>query len=537
MDVLSHQGGLFTQALAGADPARGATIRWDSIVGPLTLELLCGNRAVWFFFLTMEITMNTIRLPLPRWFSLLALLIAFVLLRFSIGLRVVPTFTWLFPVFMMAWVRSNKPGWGLLLCWVSSILAVAIIILPVGFMWGGQLISWMIAGIVGSLWSVPFAVDRLISHRVSGILSTLAFPVSWVTVEYLSSFSPFMGTAFVLALTQFDFPLITQISSVTGIWGISFLVVWLAPVVCLTLEHRFEWPRVSFPISLFLVVLLAVLCFGGIELGLNRPTSPTVRVAGVTASSRDGTLESGVSLLNTYVPQAAAAGARIVMLHEGAIFITAEDESALMRLGQEQARQEGVYLLLGLQVEDEDRSLPYENKILFIAPDGELLSEYLKQDLVPGEVASFVRGEESAPVLETPHGNIAILICSDTFSPDLVRRQVGRSGADILLVPAWDFQGVEFFWSYGTAFRAIENGFAMFRVARESVTIAVDYQGRPVVLSNYFLTDQSIIYADLATEGRETAYSLLGDWFAFLSVVGFVVLLVIAFAKRKFEEK
>lgn len=97
-------------------------------------------------------------------------------------------------------------------------------------MWGGQLITWMIAAIVGFLLSVPFAVDRLISHRFSGILSTLAFPVSWVTVEYLSSSSPYMGTAFVLALTQFDSPLLRQISSVTGIWGISFLVVWLAPM-------------------------------------------------------------------------------------------------------------------------------------------------------------------------------------------------------------------------------------------------------------------------------------------------------------------
>jgi len=481
--------------------------------------------------------MNSVRLRLPRWFSFLALLIAFVLLRFSLGLRVVPTFTWLFPVFMMAWVRSNKPGWGLLLCWISSILAVAIIILPVAFMWGGPLICWMIAGIVGSLLSVPFAVDRLISHRLSGILSTLAFPVSWVTVEYLSSSSPFMGIAFVLALTQFDFPLMTQISSVTGIWGISFLVVWLAPVVCLALEHRFEWSRVARPVSLFLVVLIAVLCFGGIGLGLDRPTSPTVRVAGVTASSRDVTLESGVSLLNTYVPQAAAADARIVMLHEGAIFIAAEDEPALTRVGQELALQEGVYLLLGLQVEDENRSLPYENKTIFIAPDGELLSEYLKQGLVPGEIAYFVRGEGSAPVLETPHGNIAVMICSDMFFPGLVRRQVGRNGADILLVPAWDFQGAEYFWPYVTAFHAIENGFAMFRVARESLTIAVDYQGRPLVLSNYFLTDQSIIYADLPTEGRETVYSLLGDWFAWLSIAGFVVLLVISIAKRKSEGK
>jgi apolipoprotein N-acyltransferase len=225
------------------------------------------------------------------------------------------------------------------------------------------------------------------------------------------------------------------------------------------------------------------------------------------------------------------------MLHEGAIFIAAEDESAMIRVGQELARQEGVYLLLGLQVEDDDRNLPYENKTIFIAPDGELISEYLKQGLAPGEMASFVRGVESAPVLETPYGNIAVLICSDAFFPDLVRRQVGRNGADILLVPAWDFEGVKYFWPYGTAFRAIENGFDMFRLARESVSIAVDYQGRPVVLSDYFLTDQSIIYADLSTEGRKTVYSLLGDWFAWLSISGLAILVVMAIANRISERK
>jgi apolipoprotein N-acyltransferase len=438
---------------------------------------------------------------------------------------------------MMAWVRSNKPGWGLLLCWVSSILAVAINILPVGFMWGGNLITWMIAGIVGSMWSVPFAVDRLISHRFSGILSTSVFPISWVTVEYLSSFSPYMGTAFSLALTQFDFPLMIQISSITGIWGISFLVVWLAPVVCLALEHRSEWTKVARPISLFLIVLIAVLCFGGIELGLDRPNSPTVRVAGVTASSRSGTSKSGSALLNTYVPQAAAGGAKIVILHEGAIFIDANDESAIIRVGQELARQEGVYLLLGLQVEDTDRSLPFENKTFLIAPNGKLVSEYIKQGLVPGEMAEFVRGEGPAPVLETPYGRIAVLICSDAFFPDLVRRQVGRNGVAILLIPAWDFEGVKYFWSYGTAFRAIENGFSIFRPARESVSIAVDYQGRPLVLSDYFLTDQSIVYADLSTEGRETVYSLLGDWFAWMSIAGLVSLVVMAIARQESEGK
>ena len=201
------------------------------------------------------------------------------------------------------------------------------------------------------------------------------------------------------------------------------------------------------------------------------------------------------------------------------------------------ARQEGIYLSLGLQVLDEDRSLPYENKAVFISPDGELLSEYTKHRLTPPEAATHIRGEEPVPVVETPYGNIATIICNDAVFPDFVRRQVGGRGVDILLVPAWDFRYAEHIWSYFQAFRAIENGFSMFRMAREGLTLAVDYQGRSLVQSNYFFNDQPIIYADLPTEGRETVYSLLGDWFAWLSVAGFVVLLVIAIAQRKSEEK
>jgi apolipoprotein N-acyltransferase len=277
------------------------------------------------------------------------------------------------------------------------------------------------------------------------------------------------------------------------------------------------------------------MCFGGIRLGLDPPASSTVRIAGVTASSRDGTLESGVSLLNTYVPQAAAAGARIVMTHEGGVLIAAEDESALIGVGQELARQEGVYLSLGLQTADEDRSLTYENKTVFISPDGELASEYTKHRLTPPEAATHIRGEGPVPVVETPYGHIATIICNDAIFPDFVRRQVSGRGVDILLVPAWDFRYAEHIWSYQMSFRAIENGFSMFRLAREGLTLAVDRQGRPLVQSNYFLNDQPIIYADLPTEGRETVYSLLRDWFAWLSVAGFVVLLVIAIARRKSE--
>jgi apolipoprotein N-acyltransferase len=481
--------------------------------------------------------MGSARLSIPKWFLFLSMLMAFVLLRFSLGPPLIPILAWLFPVFMLIWVRSNRTSWGLVLGWISAILAVALIALPAANVWGGVLICWIVAGLTGTLLILPFALDRLISHRLPGVLSTLVLPLSWVTVEFFRSFSSYFGTVFALGITQFDFPLITQISSVAGIWAISFLIVWLAPTVCLAMEKRLEWREIARPVSLFLGTLIAVMCFGGIRLGFDQPNSPTVRVAGLTASSRDGTLESGVSFLSTYIPQAAAAGARIVVTHEGGIRISAEDEAALIAAAQELTRQNKVYISLGLQTVHKDRDLPFDNKAAFISPDGKLLSVYIKQRLTPPEATNHIRGQGPVPVIETPYGKIATVICNDAVFSHFVRHHLSGKGVDILLVPAWDPLYAVKIWSYFMSFRAIENGVSMFRLAREGLTLAVDYQGRPLVYSNYYLTDQRVIFVDLPTKGRRTAYSLLGDWFAWLSVAGFVVLLGIALTKHRPQEK
>jgi len=99
-------------------------------------------------------------------------------------------------------------------------------------------------------------------------------------------------------------------------------------------------------------------------------------------------------------------------------------------------------------------------------------------------------------------------------------------------ITAWDFRGAEQMWSNYNSFRAIENGLVMFRVVKEGLTLAVNHHGHPLVQSNYFVNDQPIVYADLPTEGVDTLYSLLGDWFAWLSIAGFVLLLVIVIARR-----
>src|SRR4029078_1139596 len=76
----------------------------------------------------------------------------------------------------------------------------------------------------------PFAVDRMLAGRVPAALASLVFPLAWVAVEYANSaLSPY-GSWGVFAYTQMDHLPLAQLLSVTGLWGVSFLIAWFASI-------------------------------------------------------------------------------------------------------------------------------------------------------------------------------------------------------------------------------------------------------------------------------------------------------------------
>ena len=72
---------------------------------------------------------------------------------------------------------------------------------------------------------------RSFLRRGSLVLGAIAFPVSWVAYEYLSEVGSPNSTFGNLGYTQMDFLPIIQIASITGIWGISFIVFLFAGTI------------------------------------------------------------------------------------------------------------------------------------------------------------------------------------------------------------------------------------------------------------------------------------------------------------------
>lgn len=115
---------------------------------------------------------------------------------------------------------------------------------------------------------------------------TLVFPLAVTAVELVGTVGNAFGTAGSTAYSQYAALPLLQLVSVTGIWGLTFLVSWPASVVN-ELWERGTGDRAGRAAAATLVgALLAALAFGGIRLAFAPPYATTVRVA-MLAPQRD----------------------------------------------------------------------------------------------------------------------------------------------------------------------------------------------------------------------------------------------------------
>ncbi len=85
------------------------------------------------------------------------------------------------------------------------------------------------------------------------------------------------------------------------------------------------------------------------------------------------------------------------------------------------------------------------------------------------------------------------------------------------------------------SFRGIECGFSIVRATGNGLSAAFDYQGRSLATADYFTTKQAMV-SHVPTRGVKTLYTMIGDLFAWLSILGFVTLLGLALVRPKGSE-
>jgi apolipoprotein N-acyltransferase len=333
-----------------------------------------------------------------------------------------------------------------------------------------------------------------------------------------------------------------QLVSVTGIWGIAFLVAWFAAVVNWAWDRQFQWGVIRRGVLLYAAVWGVVMLGGGARLAFSRE-SPTVRIAGISRpweitapAAADRILSPDLSVTeyeqvrdwfirvqDAYFEHSlreAQAGAKIIVWPENNLLVFKKDEDTFLERARGFAQEHAIFLLMGMATFDLSAPHPVHNHAVLVDPAGNIAYSYTKTIAVPGwEASTILRGNGLIPVADTSYGRIASAICYDLDFPQLIQ-QVGQSQVDILLVPTYDWQAIGPLHQRMAEFRAIENGVAMFRITRVGRSSAVDPYGHPLAAMDNQAEQDTVMVAQVTTYRAFTLYSIIGDLFAWLCVAG-----------------
>jgi len=479
--------------------------------------------------------------------SVAVFLAAAALLPFANGAHSVPAAAFLAPLLLLRFTRSRRPITGLLTTLVAQSIAFAVQfrgMIPVP----GAILT-VIVLFYGVALTVPYIADRLFAPRLRGWSATLVFPCAWASIDYLLSLSPYGSWGAAGYSLYGDLPLL-QLLAVTGLWGLTFLIGWVAAAANRVWELGARSPLALRAAGVTAGAVAAVALAGGARLAIFPPDAPSVRIASL--SRIDRTLHPDPAVVKRFFAQKplapeelatirsraaaiaddlleraereARAGARIVFWGEANAPVLAEDEADLLRRGGEVAKRSGIYLGMALASWHRDAKPPLGNKLVLIRPDGSVAWDFYKAHPVPGgEAAISITRDGKLPALDTPFGRLTSVICFDADFPGLLA-QAGALRADIVLDPSNDWQAIDPWHTRMASFRAIEQGVNLVRHTSLGLSAAFDYQGHPLATMDHYLATERTLVSQVPTRGVRTPYARFGDWFAWASLAGLVVL-------------
>ncbi|MHB0971781.1 MAG: nitrilase-related carbon-nitrogen hydrolase [Thermoanaerobaculia bacterium] len=485
------------------------------------------------------------------------LFVAALLLPFSNMGTTIPIVAWLAPATLLRFLRVNRTRWAFAAAFIAIVLATACQFR--GMIPAPPLLLPAIVGFYALVFFVPFFLDSWIEPRLDRFGALFVFPAAWTVCDYaLAKFAPY-GTWGSIAYTQYGNLPLLQIVSVSGIYGVTFLIAAFASVSNHVIERAFVWSEIKTAVLAFAALLCGVLLFGGIRLNFLRVDAPTVRIASLTSRDLDispdakvktrlmhggqvteaetATIRTRQRVVNDDLllraEREAAAGAKIVFWGETNSSVVKSDEEQLLRQASELARRRGIYLLLGLGTLSPGQKKVLENKAVLIDPEGTVAWQFLKARPLPGQEAAISAGsDERLKVTPTPYGRLSAAICFDLDFPDLLR-QAGAAHTDVLLAPSNDWRAIDPWHSQMAVFRAIEGGFNLVRHTSNGLSLAVDYQGRALGAMDHFRTNERVLVSEVPTRGVRTIYTRLGDWFPLLWIPALFWLIARAFLTRR----
>jgi apolipoprotein N-acyltransferase len=487
----------------------------------------------------------------------------------------IPALGWVCLIPLLMVLFETPPGWGTF----YGVAAGAVQTMITNYWLGTfNLLTLQFVTVVTTLQYVLFMATCTRILRRSGRLGYLVFPAGWVLFDWLRSLG-FLGYPWaMLGASQYTLIPLIQISSITGVWGVTFIVTLFGSVAAwclLSLIRRQPMPRG--PAVLLAIVLAAALGWGALRIGREPEAAGTGGAAGAgegaertirlalvqqNADPRKDDYEEVYRTLKRLTESALPGRPDIVVWSETAFVPnirrwSSEDPEAypLARLVRELLAWQktiGTWLITGnddyelVQSASGEERRDYNGAVLF-SPSGERIDTYHKMHLVPfteyfpyrKQLPAVYRLLQSFDaylwepgwdrvVFRHPLVSFCAPICFEDAFPNDVRLFI-RAGAEAIVNLSndyWSLTEAEAMQHAANAvFRAVENSRPLVRASASGLTCSVDALGRITARSPIY--QEAVLSVELRPGPRRTTpYTRWGDWFP--PVMGALLLAALA---------
>ncbi|TDE36469.1 acyltransferase [Nonomuraea mesophila] len=376
-----------------------------------------------------------------------------------------------------------------------------------------------IAIVVGSslLFGLVAWLFRALLLRGLPLLAASAPPAVWVAFMYVTVLANPTGIVWPLATSVADVPVVIQIASVTGAWGLGFVLLMVPAAIAAV-----TWPG-ALPAARLrtgaagMAVCAVVLGFGALRLA--DAGEPAVQRVAVMSASRfqwapDAAGPGGQALIKDYARQIAALPeGTMAVLPEGAVGTDEDSLAGALRPLRAVARERGVDVVIGIVHTTPEIKYNYS---VHLPADGSAPVSYTKWHFAPG--APFRRGDTL--VFAHGHGHdVGLANCMDLNFPTPIR-DYALAGARLLATPAADEFGNGRQHSRNALLRGVESGVSVAWAAQQGTPMISDPWGRVLAETDTESSSPFVMAAAGVPEGPgTTVYARFGDWFAWLCLL------------------
>ncbi|KAB8197334.1 acyltransferase [Nonomuraea phyllanthi] len=449
-----------------------------------------------------------------------------VLFFFGTGFAPIPALTWLAPLPMLLLAPRVSGRAAFLLASLAFLLGVTnqltfflrtpSVPQPIGF-----------AIMIGSslLFGLVVWLFQALARRGLLLLAACAAPAVWVAFMYLTAVTNPTGIVWPLATSVAGVPVVTQIASVTGAWGVEYVLLLAPAALAAVLWPGAAWrPRLRTG-AVGAAACLLVLVFGAVRLaGPDPATGPRVAVMSATRYqwAPDAAAPDVQALIRDYVKEIAALpeGVDLVVLPEGTLGTDEASRDRALAPLREVARERGMDVVIGIVHSTPEIKYNYS---VALPGDGSAPVFYTKWHFAPG--IPFRHGDE----LAFARDRVGLANCMDlNFASPI--RDYARAGARLMAVPAADEFGNGWQHSRMGLLRGVETGLPVAWAAQWGTPMISDAWGRVLAGTDTEGTRQPFVtaFADVPQGPGPTVYARFGDWFAWLclalTVAGLVAL-------------